>query len=117
MHTKSAPQAEEKMMQFHAQTIVELEKGIKENEVVVVGMFLNPHVGKVKYLLNSHNIHYKYMEFGGYFSQWKKRLAIKIWSGWPTFPQVFIQGTLVGGASDTALLLKQGKIQKWLKHE
>ena len=30
----------------------------------------------------------------------RERLAIKMWSGWPTYPQIFIKGTLVGGASD-----------------
>jgi hypothetical protein len=33
-----------------------------------------------------------YLEYGSYFSKWKERLAIKLWSGWPTFPQVFVDG-------------------------
>jgi monothiol glutaredoxin len=31
---------------------------------------------------------------------WKKRLAIKLWTGWPTFPQIFHKGVLIGGAKD-----------------
>ena len=47
-------------------------------------------------------------------SAWKPRLAIKMWSGWPTFPQVFINGTLVGGATDVESLVQSGKLQQIL---
>ena len=50
--------------------------------------------------LTEAGVAFSYLEYGSYFSQWKERLAIKMWSGWPTFPQVFVHGTLVGGFTD-----------------
>ncbi|MFT5930783.1 MAG: monothiol glutaredoxin, partial [Oceanospirillaceae bacterium] len=37
-------------------------------------------------------------------------LAIKMWSGWPTYPQVFVNGTLVGGASDLQKLIRANEL-------
>ena len=44
---------------------------------------------------------YKYLEYGSYLSGWQRRLALKMWTGWPSFPMVFVKGVLVGGARDT----------------
>ena len=67
--------------------------------VVVVGMAQNPHVKNVRNALKEAKIEFTYLEYGSYFSEWKKRLAIKMWSGWPTFPQVFVRGSLIGGSN------------------
>jgi glutaredoxin-related protein len=37
-----------------------------------------------------------------------------MWSGWPTFPQVYIRGTLIGGADDTRKALDDGSLRKLL---
>ena len=63
-------------------------------------MAQNPFVGKARKLLASKQIKFKYIEHGSYFSQWKTRLAIKMWSTWPTFPQIFHKGMLIGGYQD-----------------
>ena len=117
IHTKLSPQAQESIGAFHQNIIEELEKCIAENNVVLVGMALNPHVKKAKQLLTKNNIPFVYKEYGGYFSAWKERLAIKLWSGWPTFPQVFVKQTLIGGATDTQKALKTNEIQELLSHE
>jgi monothiol glutaredoxin len=57
---------------------------------------------------------YTYLSYGSYFSQWKQRLAIKLWSGWPTFPQVFLKGELVGGAAELERALKDGSFRSKL---
>ena len=31
---------------------------------------------------------------------WRKRLALKMWTGWPTFPMIFVDQQLIGGNSD-----------------
>ena len=36
-------------------------------------------------------------------------------SGWPTFPQVFIDGKLIGGADITNEMFQSGELQKLLK--
>jgi glutaredoxin-related protein len=85
---------------FHSDAVVEVENAISKNEWVVVGMGQNPVVTKERGILNDKGIKYHYISNGNYFGGWKKRLAIKLWSGWPTFPQVFHKGVLIGGADD-----------------
>ena len=48
---------------------------------------------------------------------WKERLAIKMWSGWPTFPQIFVKGVLIGGNQELEACLKDGTLQKILDGE
>ncbi|MDB4971522.1 MAG: hypothetical protein JWN44_7211, partial [Myxococcales bacterium] len=45
----------------------------------------------------------------------KRRLAIKLWSGWPTFPQVFVRGTLLGGEDATVAALTDGSLKHALQ--
>ena len=47
-------------------------------------------------------------------SQWRPRTALKMWTGWPTFPMVFVKGTLVGGFQDSQKLIDAGDINKML---
>jgi glutaredoxin-related protein len=37
-----------------------------------------------------------------------------MWTGWPTFPMVFVKGTLVGGASDLDQLIASGELKRLL---
>jgi glutaredoxin-related protein len=37
-----------------------------------------------------------------------------MWSGWPTFPMVFVKGNLVGGAEDIDRLIKSGELKRLL---
>ena len=53
---------------------------------------------------------FTYLEYGGYASQWRWRLALKMWTGWPTFPMIFVDQTLVGGSKDLQRLLNDGKL-------
>ena|SRR5437868_14845558 len=85
---------------FHPQIVSDVSKAVAENEWVIVGMKQNPVVKSARQYLSEKGIAFKYMEYGSYFSQWKQRLAIKLWSGWPTFPQVFHKGKLVGGFAE-----------------
>jgi monothiol glutaredoxin len=91
---------------FHSDVVAEVENAIASNEWVVVGMAQNPVVKKARRILNDRAIQFHYIEHGSYFGGWKKRLAIKLWSGWPTFPQVFHKGILIGGAKDLEKYLK-----------
>ena len=117
VHSRYHNLAQQTISNNHNQTLEELESLIQKHDVVVVGMFLNPHVARAKRLLTQHSISFHYQEYGGYFSAWKQRLAIKMWSGWPTFPQVFVRQQLIGGASDLATALQKQEIQRILKDE
>jgi glutaredoxin-related protein len=37
-----------------------------------------------------------------------------MWTGWPTFPMVFVRGTLVGGAQDLQALIDSGELKRLL---
>lgn len=97
---KVHPQAQQAIASFHSTIVKEVEDAIQKNDWVVVGMKMNPVVSSARKLLKEKGIKYEYLEYGGYTSMWKERLAIKLWSGWPTFPQVFHKGVLIGGFKD-----------------
>lgn len=84
----------------HKGTIDDIKHSLVNHKIVVVGMAQNPVVKKARKILEENSLKYHYLSYGSYFSKWQLRLAIKLWSGWPTFPQVFIDGKLIGGASD-----------------
>jgi glutaredoxin-related protein len=53
---------------------------------------------------------FKYIEYGSYTRMWRKRLDLKMWTGWPTFPMIFVDQQLIGGNSDLKKLLAQNAI-------
>ncbi len=110
--SRIAPEALGKMLSFHADVVGQVSKAISDNPVVVVGMAQNPHVKNVRKALDDAGIPFKYLEFGSYLSSWRPRLAIKIWSGWPTFPQVFVRGVLLGGEDLTKAAIADGSLKK-----
>ena len=99
---------------LHQDIVQEVQDAIRSNAVVVVDMGLNPMPKKARELLDAQGIAYRYLEYGNYFSAWRRRNALKMWSGWPTFPMVFVKGVLVGGASDLAALIDSGELKKML---
>jgi len=42
------------------------------------------------------------------------RQGLKVYSDWPTFPQLYIKGELVGGADIVLQLLESGELKKAL---
>lgn len=109
---KTHPAALAAQERFHADVVGEVAAAVARDKVVVVGMAWNPHVGKARRWLEQRKVPYTYLEYGNYAAGWKKRLAIKMWSRWPTFPQVFVNGALVGGASDLARLGESGEWER-----
>ena len=65
-------------------------------------MAQNPFCRKARRLLDAAGIAVPVPRIRQLLGQWRKRNALKMWSGWPTFPMVFVKGTLVGGASEIA---------------
>lgn len=102
----------DKMSGFHSQIVQEVAQAVSRDPVVVVGMAQNPVVKRVREALKEANVDYTYLEYGSYFGKWKERLAIKLWSGWPTFPQVFVRGTLIGGNEETRAALADGSFKQ-----
>ena len=97
----------------HQQAIVqEVMAAVRSNDVVVVGMALNPFPGRARAALEQAGQPFEYLEFGSYFSRWRERNALKLWTGWPTFPMVFVKGTLVGGSKDLQALIESGELKR-----
>ncbi|MEI7515360.1 MAG: glutaredoxin domain-containing protein [Betaproteobacteria bacterium] len=98
----------------HHEIVEEVKAAIATHTVVVVGMALNPMPKKARAALTQAAVAHEYLEFGSYFNQWRKRNALKMWTGWPTFPMVFVKGSLVGGATDVQALIDSGELKKML---
>ena len=100
---------------FHADSLSEVKAAVDSGGVVVVGMAQNPHPRRARTALKKAGIEFTYLEYGSYLGEWNKRLAIKLWSGWPTFPQVFVGGVLLGGANELEAALADGSLRERLK--
>ena len=98
----------------HLDIIDEVRTAMGAHPVVVVGMSQNPMPRKARKALDAAGITHHYLEFGSYFNNWRRRNALKMWTGWPTFPMVFVNGTLVGGATDVMRLIESGELKKML---
>jgi monothiol glutaredoxin len=99
---------------YQAELISRVEKLIQEHDVVVVGMTMNPFPGRARKLLDAQGIRYEYLGLGSYLSQWRLRLGLKMWTGWPTFPMIFVKRTFIGGFQDLKRLVDSGELAKLL---
>ncbi len=108
------PAVRDQVSALHADIVKEVQDAIAANAVVVVGMRQNPMPKHARKVLDRDNIPYKYLEYGSYFGGWRRRNALKMWTGWPTLPMVFVKGVLVGGAQDLARLHASGELKKLL---
>lgn len=108
---KIHPAIADRVANYHRHTVEEVAAAVEENDLVVVGMKGNPHCAKARKMLKARGAEYTYIEFGSYMKEWRRRSALKMWTGWPTFPMVFHQGIFVGGASDLGALLESNQIE------
>lgn len=99
----------------HADIVSEVKAAIARHDIVVVGMAQNPFPRKARALLKSAGLQHVYLEYGSYLSGWRRRNALKMWTGWPTFPMVFVRGMLIGGASELQKLIASGELPAQLK--
>jgi glutaredoxin-related protein len=109
------PAIRQRIAEHHLPVIQRVQTAIAQHAVVVVGLSGNPFVGKARKALAAAGVAHEYIEFGSYFSQWRLRNALKMWTGWPTFPMVFVRGTLVGGADDLRRLIDSGELKTLLQ--
>ncbi|MCU0896824.1 MAG: glutaredoxin [Burkholderiales bacterium] len=112
--TRIHPAIREQVAGHHAEIVREVQDAVAANDVVVVGMALNPYPRKARKALDAKGIAHRYLEYGGYLGDWRRRNALKMWTGWPTFPMVFVKGVLVGGASELERLIASGELEKLL---
>jgi glutaredoxin-related protein len=98
----------------NADIVREVQAAIASDKVVVIGMAQNPFPRQARKALDALGTPYIYLEYGSYLSQWRRRNALKMWTGWSTFPMVFVKGILVGGSSDLKRLIESGEFSRMI---
>jgi len=109
------PAIRERVASLHADVVATVKTAIDAHPAVVVGMAFNPFCKRARRALQAAGVPHEYLEYGGYLSDWRRRNALKLWTGWPTFPMVFVRGQLVGGAQDLEALIASGELQTLLR--
>ena len=112
--TRLHPAIRDKVANLHAELVREVQAAVAAHPVVVVGMRGNPFVKKARRALDNAGVAHHDLDYGSYFGDWRRRNALKMWTGWPTFPMVFVRGTLVGGADDVIALIASGELKRLL---
>jgi monothiol glutaredoxin len=108
------PAIRDKVANLNADIVHNVRSAAASNPVLVVGMRGNPACKKARKSLTDAGVAHQYLEYGSYFSEWRRRNALKMWTGWPTFPMVFVKAQLVGGASDLQKLIASGELKRLL---
>ena len=104
----------EKIATYRHEQVEQVKQLVAAHRVVVVGMTQNPFPKKARRLLDEKKIPYEYLGIGSYLSEWRTRLVLKMWTGWPTFPMIFVDGTLIGGFQDLERLEASGDLARTL---
>ena len=103
-----------KIAAWRTEIVTEVQDVVAAKDLVVVGMRMNPFPRKARKLLDAAGIAYTYLEYGSYLSGYRRRLPLKLWTGWQTFPMIFVRGVLIGGASELEKLMASGKLKEML---
>jgi len=109
------PAIRQKIADWGTDVVREVQEVVSSHPLVVVGMKMNPFPRKARRLLDAAGLAYTYLEYGSYLSGYRRRLPLKLWTGWQTFPMVFVRGVLVGGANDLEILLRSGELKRRLE--
>lgn len=104
------PAIRQQVAGHHEWIVKEVQAALTTHRIVVVGMATNPMCAKARKALDKAGLHHHYLEYGSYLSKWRERNALKMWTGWPTFPMVFVEGVLVGGYTDVQKLINSGAL-------
>ena len=108
------PAAQAKIAANHRDIVEECQEAVATNDVVVIGMAQNPAPRRARKTLTAKGVPFAYLEYGSYLGPWRRRNALKMWTGWPTFPMIFVKGTFIGGADDLDALIASGELDKML---
>ncbi len=109
------PAIRDVIAQNNRDIVEEVTRAVNEHDIVVVGMAQNPSPKKARKLLDAAGMQYHYLEYGSYFNTWRRRNALKMWTGWPTFPMIFVRRTFIGGADDLERMFASGEIKTVVK--
>lgn len=108
------PAIRERVAHLHRDVVEAAQTAVAAHPVVVLGMAGNPFVRRARRALDAAGVPHHDIDHGSYLSGWRTRNALKLWTGWPTLPMVFVRGSLVGGADDLQGLIDSGELQRLL---
>jgi len=108
------PAVRQKVAEHHREVVDTVLAATAAHKVVVVGMGFNPFVKKARRALDAAGVAHHDIDFGSYVNDWRRRNALKMWTGWPTLPMVFVKGQLAGGADDLLKLISSGELKRLL---
>lgn len=104
------PSISEKIASYRKEEVAAVKALIAAHRVVVVGMTQNPYPKRARKLLDSQGVPYEYLGIGSYLSEWRRRLVLKMWTGWATFPMIWVDGVFIGGFQDLQKLVDSGEL-------
>ena len=104
------PNIRDTIATYQHDLVDEVQRAIAAHPVVVVGMKQNPFPKRAKKALAARGVAFHYLEYGSYLNSYRRRLALKMWTGWPTLPMIFVHGMLIGGAADLEALIASGEL-------
>jgi monothiol glutaredoxin len=111
---KVHPAIQEKIATYREAQVTQVKQLLAAHRVVIVGMSQNPFPKRARRFLDAKGIAYEYLGIGSYMSEWKPRLVLKMWTGWSTFPMIFVDGVLIGGFQDLEKLEASGELGRIL---
>ena len=112
IHALISEEAQARLSDFHQPLIEQLQQEIHSHDIVVVGLAYQPSTQRVIKELNKLDCLTQCIEISPWIGSSEKRLAIKIWSGWPSFPQIFVRGMLIGGELELGNFVASGDFNR-----
>src|SRR5256885_6820262 len=80
------PAVREKIASYRGDVLKEVQAAVAANEIVVVGMRMNPFPRKARRMLDAAGIAYTYIEYGSYLGGYPRRLVLQMRTGRAPFP-------------------------------
>ena len=108
------PAIRERVAHFNGDIVQEVQRAVAAHPVVVVGMAQNPFPRKAVKALRDAGVQPHVLSYGSYLSQWRRRTALKMWTGWPTLPMELVKGVQECGASDVQKQIDSGELKRLL---
>lgn len=108
--SKIHPNIQQAISNSFREFVEEVISTVESTPIVVIGMSGNPNCKRACKTLEKQHKPFTYLEYGSYLKEWRKRNALKMWTGWKTFPMVFVDGVLIGGADDLERLIRSNEL-------